>query len=315
MNLGFETCGCGGRVHFATKHFERLFGKKIAKLTLDNGGVCPRRAFGGCVFCHPDSFLPYQIDESGKLQSVAAQMRLGLPRLKKRYRTDSFFAYFSRETSAAAPLEKLRDEWTAAFAEPSMIGVIVSTRPDFMDDAALELLASLSSEWSKPAWVEFGLQSSNDATLARINRGHDAAAFARAVEKTRSFGLPAGAHTILGLPGETLDDMIQTHLFAAACGVSTVKIHHFQVLKNTRAERMHAEGLAPVFSSLDEYLDVLIEVLRVIPYGIGIQRVFTDSRGGLLVAPRLFERKEDALGALMAKMEAGNVRQGDNLPK
>lgn len=312
MNLGFETCGCGGRVHFATKHFERRFGKKIAKLTLDNGGVCPHRANGGCVFCHPDSFLPYQIDEFGKLQSVTVQMERGLPRLKKRYRTDSFFAYFSRETSAAAPLEKLREEWTAAFAEPSMIGVIVSTRPDYIDESKIELLASLSSKWGKLAWIEFGLQSSNDATLKRINRGHDAAAFAGAVEMTRSFGVPAGAHTILGLPGETLDDMIKTHRFAAACKVSTVKIHHFQVLKNTRAEIMRADGLAPVFSSLDEYLDVLIEVLRVIPYEIGIQRVFTDSRGGLLVAPRLFDRKEDALGALSAKMESKDVRQGDN---
>ncbi len=227
-----------------------------------------------------------------------------------RYKTDRFLAYFQNETSTAVPFERLRQGMTDAISHPQSVGVIVSTRPDYVGKKHLELFANLVQKHGKPVWLELGLQSVHEETLKLINRGHSFADFVQTFKLARSYGIEVGVHTILGLPGENLSNMVETHKVLAELGVWSIKIHHLQVLANTALEQMYNRGEVSVFETLDEYLEVLVEVLAHIPWEVVIQRVFTDAPRSLLVAPVWSENKQEALGRLATLMRSRLLVQG-----
>ena len=182
-------------------YLKERFGQRVQKITLDAGLSCPNRdgrvGTGGCLYCNARGS---GTGAWGRGQSIPAQMEAGMARLARRYGAARFIAYFQSFSNTYAPVARLRELYEAALAPPQVVGLAIGTRPDCLGDDVLDLLAGYARD--RLVWLELGLQSAHDATLARLNRGHDAACFSEAAARAAARGLPVVAHVILGLPGE-----------------------------------------------------------------------------------------------------------------
>ena len=233
--------------------------------------------------------------------------------MAKRYRTDKILAYFQSETSTAGTTSKLLPQFEAAIGHRDICGMVISTRPDMISPAMLDAIAKLGGTYAKPLWMEYGVQSLHDRTLKAIHRGHDAACALQAIDWTMQRGLGVGVHTILGLPGENLQDMIDTHRHLGELGIDSIKIHHLQIYRDTPMAHQYEAGNLPVFEAFQDYLAVLSQVLRHIPWPVKIQRVITNGHPDVLLAPLWNMNKQDALEMLNRYLERNGIRQGDAL--
>ena len=308
-----ETCDCEGPVHFFSRHLKSLFGAPVAKAGLDLGIPCPHRfnPDGPCSYCHPAGFRSPGTHR--QQASITDQITRQIPRVSKRYRTDKVLAYFQSETSTAGTVDKLLPRFREAIGHPDICGMVISTRPDMISPAMLDAIGELGDTYAKPLWMEYGVQSLNDHTLKTIHRGHDAACALQAINRSIQRGFGVGVHTILGLPGETLQDMIATHRRLGELGIDSVKIHHLQIYRDTPMAAQFEAGNIPVFDVFQDYLALLSQVLRHIPWQVKIQRVITDGRPDVLLAPVWNMNKQDALGMLRRYLERNGIRQGDAL--
>lgn len=223
-----------------------------------------------------------------------------------------FFAYFQQETTTAAPSEELARDFRMVLGDPSCIGIIISTRPDFLEDGLLDELNLLAGEefQSKEIILELGLQSAHDRSLDLLNRNHTCADFFGAVERIRARrNLQIGAHIILGIPGEEYSDMLRTVCLVRDAGVKHLKIHHLQVIQGTELERMYRLDHFPTFD-LKEYLDLLGRLLVNVPDNVVIHRLWSMSEAGIIVAP-LWDVGHFEMGRLLRQVlfETGR-RQG-----
>ena len=294
-------------VHRFSRHYRLRYGGPVGKIALDLGVVCPNRQRGGCTYCRPAGFTPFYL-EAG--DPVAVQLAKGRRYLQDK-RFARYFAYFQQETPTAAPLDLLFDACRMALADPACIGIIVSTRPDVLPDAFLDRFASLAAaEPEREFWVELGLQSAHDETLARINRNHTWADFADAMQRLAARPvLGRGAHLILGLPGEGPEEMRETVHRVAALGVDAVKFHHLQVIAGTDLARQHARRPLALFEP-DGYLALLAELLTLLPRRIVVHRLWSTADPDLLVAPRWNLSSHELNRRLTAIMRRRGLRQG-----
>ena len=220
----------------------KKFGRRIWKISLDAGCTCPNRdgtlGTAGCIFCDPESFSP---SRRLRLGSIAAQLEEGIRRVGQRHAAaEGFAAYFQPATNTYGPLARLRRLYEEALANPQVVGLAVGTRPDCVGDAVLDTLADLAGR----TWVtlELGLQTSHDRTLDWLQRGHHMDAFLDAARRSRQRGLPVGVHMILGLPGESREDMLATARQVARLEVNSVKLHKLYAVRGTRLAEMLAAG-------------------------------------------------------------------------
>lgn len=280
----------GKRYNSFVGFFKRKYGERLQKIVLDAGFTCPNRdgtvGRGGCTYCDNAAFHP-SYSTSGK--DLHRQIDEGIEFHKVRYRTtEHYLAYFQAYSNTYAPLEKLKQLYEEALNHPQVVGVVIGTRPDCVDDEKLDYLADLASgkvlkSWSrvldgKPCTspiviVEYGIESCNDLTLKRINRGHDFAVARRAVEMTVSRGIDVGAHFILGLPGETRQMMLDSCSLINALPIRSVKFHQLQIVKGTRMEKEYAE-VPQDFErfALDEYIDFFVDMLERLRPDLSIER-------------------------------------------
>lgn len=223
----------GLRYHRLNWFFRQKFGCRVWKVSLDGGFTCPNVngtvGSNGCVFCNIPSFSPSR--RLGVL-SVTGQLHEGIRRLRLRYKADRFVAYFQPATNTYAPVDRLRCLYLEALSHPEVVGLAVGTRPDCVPEEVLDLLAELAQR----TWVsvEYGFQTMHDASLAWLNRGCSHAAMVDAAQRTVRRGLGTGAHVILGLPGETRDDVIATAGELNRLGIRAVKLHNLYAVKDTR---------------------------------------------------------------------------------
>ena len=222
-------------------YLRNIFGCRVQKITVDAGLTCPNRdgtlSRGGCIYCN--------IRGSGtgahaKGLSVTRQLINGKNSLSKRYKATKFIAYFQSFSNTYAPLQDLKRLYDEALSVDDIVGLSIGTRPDCVDEAVLDLLQDYAKHHL--IWIEYGLQSARDATLAFINRGHDVQCFKAAVAKTRNRGIKICAHVILGLPHETRQDMLHTAATIAKLGIDGVKLHLLYVVKETRLETLYRQG-------------------------------------------------------------------------
>jgi radical SAM protein (TIGR01212 family) len=227
----------GLRYYTLSFFYGKRFGCRVHKIPVDGGFGCPNRdgtlGWGGCIFCDPASFSPAR---RGPRLTIARQIAAASDRLRHRYRAERFVAYFQPGTNTYAPVDRLRAAYEEAVAQPGVVGLSVGTRPDCVPDQVLDLLAG----FGRRTWVsiEYGLQTIHRRTLARINRGHGYECFADAVARSRARGLAVGAHVILGLPGETPDDMAATARQLGRLEIDLVKIHNLHAVRGTRLADM-----------------------------------------------------------------------------
>jgi uncharacterized protein len=289
--------------YYRLSHFFKLkFGEPVYKIPIDAGFSCPNRdgtvGVGGCSYCYNPSFSPFSGEEP---LPVSEQILKG----KKKHKKALYLAYFQAYTNTYAPLEELRALYDEALADDEVAGLSIATRPDCVSAEILDFLEGYAKRCH--LWVEYGLQSAHDATLKRINRGHDAACFARAVEMTRDRGIFTCAHIILGLPGESRDMMLQTIDFLNRCGVDGVKFHHLQVIKNTALAEQYISGDVQVYKKAEDYVPILCDCLEKLAPEIVIHRLASQATSsGLLITPHWPE----AAGQIATMVEAELIRRG-----
>lgn len=287
MSEGFEKYGFpeGKRYNSFVGYFKRKYGERLQKIVLDAGFTCPNRdgkvGRGGCTYCDNAAFHP-SYSTAGK--SLHQQLDEGIEFHKVRYRTtEHYLAYFQSFSNTYAPLERLKVLYEEALSHPSVVGLVIGTRPDCVDEEKLDYLAELASSVIQRdandlprhpvIIVEYGVESCYDATLQRINRGHDFETARRAIEMTAARGLDVGAHFILGLPGETRQMMLDSCALINELPIRSVKFHQLQIVKGTRMEREYAERPEDFARfTLDEYLDFFVDVLERLRPTLSIER-------------------------------------------
>jgi radical SAM protein (TIGR01212 family) len=284
------------------------FGERVQKISLDAGLTCPNRdgrvGTGGCLYCNARGS---GTGAWARGQSIAAQMATGMARLGRRYRASRFIAYFQSFSNTYAPRETLRELYGAALAFPQVVGLSIGTRPDCLAEDVLELLAVYTRD--RLVWLELGLQSAHDATLKRINRGHDVACFAEAVARAASRGLPVVAHVILGLPGEGPDEMAATAAYLARLPLHGVKIHLLYVIRDSGLARLHQAG-EYVCLREDQYVNLAVDFIERLPPQLVIHRLTGDPHPEELVAPAWCLNKSRVLGRIREEFARRGSRQG-----
>lgn len=291
--MGYEEYGFpdGKRYNSFVGYFKRKYGERLQKIVLDAGFTCPNRdgkvGRGGCTYCDNAAFHP-SYSTAGK--SLHQQLDEGIEFHKVRYRTtEHYLAYFQSFSNTYAPLERLKSLYEEALRHPDVVGVVIGTRPDCVDEQKLDYLAELSrgnilADWRRSLSdgqertapiiiVEYGIESCYDQTLARINRGHDFETARMAVQMTADRGLDVGVHFILGLPGETRQMMLDSCALINSLPIRSVKFHQLQIVKGTRMEKEYAECPQDFERfSLEEYLDFFVDMLERLRPDLFIER-------------------------------------------
>lgn len=307
---GEPTWRAAGLRYYRLSHFLlKRFGGRIHRVSVDGGFTCPNVdgtvATSGCVYCDNRSFSP---PRRGVRLPVLNQIDSGIDAISQRLAGDrDYLAYFQAGTNTYGPLEKLERLFRQALAHPRIRGLVIGTRPDCVPDSTLDLLEEMAR--SHFVSVEYGLESPHEASLRWMNRGHDAACFFDAVRRTRGRGIDISAHVILGLPGESREDMLATADLLAGCGLDGVKIHNLYVVKGTPLESQYRSGEVRVLER-DEYLDLFIAFLERLPSHLVIHRVIGDAPRDYLVAPDWVRRKAEFLFQLDREMTRRATWQG-----
>jgi radical SAM protein (TIGR01212 family) len=288
-----------------------LPGRRIRKVTLNGGFTCPNidgsKARGGCTYCDNRSFSPVA---GSRGRSITRQLEEGTAFLRERLRADAFIAYFQTYSGTYAPAERLRALYEEALAFPGVVGLAVGTRPDCLEDEALDLLEELASE--SYVSLEIGLQSAFDETLRRVNRAHTFAEFADAMDRCQGRGFEICVHVILGLPGEGPPHYRETAAVLDRWRYHSIKIHPLHVVKGTALARQFARG---EYAPLDQeaYASGLVDFLERVPPEVGVQRFTGDAGSELLLAPAWCRGKGAVLEAMKAEFLRRGTRQGFRL--
>ncbi len=294
--------------HLFSEHLKQRFGTRVHKISVDAGFGCPNRAGGrsgpGCLFCDPDGSGAVGIERQ---RSITEQLELGKEVMTRKYRAGKFMAYFQPFSNTLAPVERLKSLYDEALAVEDVVGLAVGTRPDCLPEDVLDLLAAYHSRTY--FWLEIGLQSRHDRTLAWLQRGHDYATFLKAFHAARQRGLRVCVHVILGLPGERREDMLATADVLAELQVNGVKLHLLHVLRGTPLGELYARGKVFVFEK-DEYVDIVADVIERLHPATLIHRLTGDGPRDLLLAPLWSLNKWEVLNAIDAELARRGTRQG-----
>lgn len=298
-------------------YYKEKYGERLQKLVLDAGFTCPNRdgtvGRGGCTYCDNAAFHP-GYSTPGK--SLKQQIDEGIEFHKVRYRnTEHYLAYFQSYSNTYGPLERLKTLYEEALSHPDIVGIVIGTRPDCVDESKLDYIASIK-ERGKVVTVEYGIESCYDATLKRINRGHDFECARKAIEATAARGIDVGAHFILGLPGESRQMLLDQCSLINSLPLLSVKFHQLQLVKGTRMEKEFEEHPEEFLRlPLDEYLDFIIDILERLRPDLYIERVAGE------VPPRFVKetqwglvRNFQILHMLDERLEERDTWQGRCLP-
>jgi radical SAM protein (TIGR01212 family) len=284
------------------------FGCTVHKLPIDAGFTCPNRdgtvATGGCIYCDGRGS---RLRQAGPLPSVAAQIEQSQAYYRQKRRVGKFIAYFQTFTNTHAPIGRLKALYDEALAQPDIIGLSIGTRPDCVSDDVLELVRSYAGQYH--VWLEFGLQSIHDGTLSAINRGHDAAAFFDAVKRAEGGNILICTHIILGLPGETRDQMMETARTLARLPIHGIKIHLLLALRGTLIGRSYEEGKVRLLTKT-EYVDTVCDILEILPPDMVIQRLTADGYRDIFLGPQWAANKMEVLNAIDEELARRGSYQG-----
>jgi len=284
------------------------FGFKVWRVSLDGGFTCPNQDgtvdTRGCIFCDPTSFSPSR--RSG-LRSIPEQLAEGMMRVKARQNVSKFVAYFQPGSNTYGSLPYLRKIYTEALQHPDIVGMAIGTRPDCIPEPILDLLC----EFAEKTWlhVELGIQTIHDRTLKWMYRGHDYASFVDGVARCRARGLEVGTHVILGLPGESREDMLATAHALAQQGLESIKIHNLYAVQNTELADLVTSGKVRLVER-DEYASLVVDFIERLPPEVVIDRITGDSPPAFLVGPAWSTDRIAARKAIADEFERRDTWQG-----
>lgn len=302
------------RYNSINEALKNRFGCKVFKVSLESGCVCPNRdgrsGTNGCIFCSQEAYLTAATGELRKDKSIKETLEDGIAYVTRRHRAAKFIAYFQSGTNTYAPAERLRPLFEEAISSTKVVGLAVSTRPDCLDENHIDLFEELSGRTM--LWVELGLQSAHDDTLRLICRGHTVSDFTSASARLKQRGISVVAHVILGLPGESEQQMIETAHYLNEQRVSGVKIHNIHVLKGTALEKLYASGELEV-PDLPTYAGWVCDFLEHLDPRILIHRVNGHAPRHLTIAPAWSVNKLAVFNAVEMEMARRDSWQGKKL--
>ena len=310
------------RYNSYASYFKSLFGGRAQKLSIDGGFSCPNRdgtkGTGGCTFCNNEAFNPSYCREA---KSITEQIDEGIKFHRWRYRKSTcYLAYFQTYSNTYAPLEELKRRYEEALSHPMVSGIIIGTRPDCVDDEKLDYIALLKKRGF--VGLEYGIESCYDRTLEAIGRGHYFATTRRAVEATAKRGIHCGGHFILGLPGESIEEMVASAETINTLQLNTVKFHQLQILKGTRLAEEPLERRGHAFE-LDEYISLVCDIVERLRPDIAIERFAGEVPPRYQAMPeRAWKRpdgrlvRNEEIGAMIeAELTRRGSRQGCLFPR
>src|SRR5215467_13818378 len=297
-----------GRFRSYNRWLQEKFGERVYKVIVDAGFTCPNRdgkvAVGGCAYCNNSSFRP---PSAIKTDPIRDQVREGIEYIRKRFDAHKFIVYFQPFSNTYAETEYLRQLYTDAIDHPEVVGLAIGTRPDCVDEEKIRMIDEIAQRTFVS--LEFGVESIYDDTLRRVNRGHNYAAFLRAMQLTRGRSIHIGAHLIIGFPWETRDQWLAMADEMSRVGIDAIKIHHLHIVRGTALAAEYARQPFHVLG-YDEYLDLLCDFVERLDPNIVIERMFGEAPLGLLVAPNWHRNKNDLVLDIKRKFDERDVRQG-----
>ncbi len=257
---------------------------RVQKISIDAGFTCPNRdgriSTGGCTFCDNRTFNPSYCD---RRKSIREQLREGKRFFNRKYSDMKYLAYFQAFTNTYGSIDSLRRMYEEALAEENVVGLIIGTRPDCISAPLLDYLEELSRQTF--LIVEYGIESANDDTLRRINRGHTFECSRKAVEMTAERGILTGGHIILGLPGEDREESLRQAPIISSLPLNILKIHQMQIIKGTRLAEEYLQQPFPLYT-VEEYLHLIADYISLLRKDLVLERFVSQSPPELLIAPR-----------------------------
>jgi radical SAM protein (TIGR01212 family) len=291
-------------------YFRNKFSERVQKVSVDAGFTCPNRdgsnGKGGCTYCNNKTFQPMYCNLEN---SVTSQIQTGVDFFARKYDAMKFLAYFQAYTNTYAPLDDLRRLYEEALQHPKIVGLVISTRPDAVDEKILDYLAELSRRTY--VMVEFGLESHLDKSLERINRGHTFADSVWALEETDKRGINNCAHMILGLPGENRTDWLEQAKVISQLPVKNLKLHQLQIHKGTVLEKQYRQNPEQFhLFSAEEYIELVVDYLELLNPEIIVERFISQAPPDMLVAPKWGLKNFEFVAKVEKRLAARDTRQG-----
>ena len=292
-------------INTISDYLKKQLGHKTIKLSIDGGFTCPNRdgskGYGGCIFCSDSG----SGDMASSGDNISKVLDSQIVILSKKWPDAKYIAYFQSHTNTYAPVEILREKYMDALSDPRISGIVIATRPDCLGDDVLNLLSELNKKTLM--WVELGLQSIHPQTSEFINRGYNLSVYDDACNKLSKRGIKFVTHIILGLPGESRQDMIDTVKYVCKSGTWGIKLHLLNITKNSRLAKTHSDYTP--FESIDDYVGMVFDLLEIIPYKIIIHRLTADTPRKNLISPLWSYKKRTILNGIYHEMfQRGSIQ-------
>ncbi len=296
------------KINLLNEYLKNKYGHKLYKISLNGGMSCPNRdgtvGTGGCIFCSAGGSGDFA-QPMGK--SVTEQIEEGKKQVEKKFNGNSYIAYFQAYSNTYAGIDYLREIFTQAISHPQVEILSIATRPDCIDEDIALLLGELNK--IKPVWVELGLQTSNEKSAAYINRGYENIVFENAVKLLRKQQIECIIHMIIGLPHENMEDMINTVNYINKQDVQGVKFQQLHILEGTKLAEIYEKERFHIYS-LEEYIDILFELIGHLREDIVIHRITGDGPKNILIEPKWTGNKRLVLNTINREMHRRNLVQG-----
>lgn len=288
----------------------QYFDGKVQKISIHAGFTCPNRdgtkGVGGCTYCNNQTFNPEYCNPH---LGIRRQLEDGISFFARKYPHMRYLAYFQAYTNTYGELERLKAMYEEALSVDGVVGLVIGTRPDCMPDTLLDYIAGLSQRTF--VMVEYGIESANDDTLLRINRGHDFATAVDAVRRTHERGILVGGHLILGLPGEDHEELMRQADAIASLPLDMVKLHQLQLIRGTRMAREYEQCPEDFhLYTVDEYIDLAIDYIERLPETMVVERFISQSPRSLLIAPDWGMKNYQFVDRLRRRMQERDTWQG-----
>ncbi len=283
------------------QYLKDTFGEKVYKIAIDGGFTCPNRDGSidtrGCIFC---SGMGSGDFAESRMNTITEQIENGKQRLLNKISNGKYIAYFQAFTNTYAPVEELRSKYMEAVRHPDIVAISIATRPDCLSDEVITLLQEMNA--IKPVWVELGLQTIHESTANYIRRGYPLEVYDEAVQRLKQIGVDIIVHVILGLPGESKKEMLETVRYVGNSGVNGIKLQLLHVIRGTDLEKEYHSGVFDVMS-MDEYTSLVADCIAILPERMVIHRMTGDGDKKTLVAPLWSGDKKRVLNLLNKKIE------------
>ena len=285
------------------------FPYRVQKISIDAGFTCPNRdgriSTGGCIYCDNRTFNPAYCQRQ---ESISRQLEAGKQFFARKYPEMKYLAYFQAYTNTYASIDHLRKLYEEALSVTDIVGIVIGTRPDCVSDGLLDYLEALNQRCF--LIVEYGIESANDETLRRINRGHTFEQSRYAIEKTHQRGILTGAHIILGLPGEDAHESLRQAPIISSLPIDILKIHQMQIIRGTRLAEEYDRNPFHIYS-IEEYISLIANYIQRLRKDLVLERFVSQSPKNLLIAPHWGLKNHEFTDLLNNYLRLHDIHQGD----